>query len=211
MLFYFLKVFILQIVFYKILRLKVVHLKYPLYLSNVNIYRYSTQHKPPSCSPTRMGRDAPPRLPSKKQRSQSLTPSEVNRACQEKCNSADGVIQSPMMTRSAGADALTAGLKFSTHSLPRSSCNKMSLSPSTMTVGRNSKCISRVTSDPSLSPCAERRHFGGDDEQQVIADSPPPKPSRIPSLIRQESDITDRSDNGYVKHKFLYWISKRNL
>lgn len=72
------------------------------------ISRYNTQLKP-SSSPTRLSRDAPPRLPSKKQRSQSLTPNEVNRACQEKCNSADGVIQSPLMTRSAGADTFNTG------------------------------------------------------------------------------------------------------
>lgn len=89
-------------------------------------------------SPTRPSRDGPPRLPSKKQRSQSLTPSEVNRISQEKCNSADGVIQSPLMTRSAGADGIVSGLKFSTHSLPRTPHNKLSLSASSNTLGKSS-------------------------------------------------------------------------
>lgn len=111
-------------------------------------------------------------------RSQSLTPSEVNRVSQEKCNSADGVIQSPLMTRSAGADAIGASLKFSTHSLPRTTHNKLSLSTSSSTLGRN--C--RLTSDPTLSPCAERRYFG--DQDSGLSESPPPKPSRLPMLVR---------------------------
>nr|CAI5842225.1 unnamed protein product [Callosobruchus analis] len=127
-------------------------------------------------SPTRPGRDAPPRLPSKKQRSQSLTPSEVNRISQEKCNSADGVIQSPLMTRSAGSDGIPIGSKFSTHSLPRNPHNKLSLSCSSNTLGRN--C--RITSDTTLSPCAERRLFSESDSG--LSESPPPKPSRLPNL-----------------------------
>uniref|UniRef100_A0A1Y1MWI1 SH2 domain-containing protein n=3 Tax=Photinus pyralis TaxID=7054 RepID=A0A1Y1MWI1_PHOPY len=150
----------------------------------------------PSPSPTRISRDPPPRLPSKKQRSQSLTPSEVNRVAQEKCNSADGVIQFPIMTRSVGADTINSDAKFSTHSLPRSPCTKLSLSPSTIVLGRNSKNIARVTSDPSLSPCAERRIITSEDE--CAPESPPPKPSRIPSIMRTESkdsDIIDGKQN----------------
>ncbi|XP_063903243.1 breast cancer anti-estrogen resistance protein 3 homolog isoform X3 [Zophobas morio] len=152
-------------------------------------YRHGPLHPGrPSSSPTRSNRDGPPRLPSKKQRSQSLTPSEVNRISQEKCNSADGVIQSPLMTRSAGADTINAGLKFSTHSLPRSPNTKLSLSASSNTLGRN--C--RITSDPTLSPCAERKFFNESDSG--ISDSPPPKPSRVPSIIRLESKDTDVTD-----------------
>lgn len=66
----------------------------------------------------------PPKLPCRKQRSQSLTPSEVSRIAQEKANSADGVIQSPLMTRSAGSEL--GNLKFGTQSLPRSNCAKIS-------------------------------------------------------------------------------------
>ncbi|KAF5282801.1 hypothetical protein FQR65_LT02798 [Abscondita terminalis] len=147
----------------------------------------------PSPSPTRLSRETPPRLPSKKQRSQSLTPSEVNRVSQEKCNSADGVIQFPMMTRSVGPDTINSDSKFSTHSLPRTPCAKLSLSPSTIVLGRNSKNITRVTSDPSLSPCAERRMIPSEDESND-SDSPPPKPSRIPSITRTESRDSDILD-----------------
>lgn len=139
-----------------------------------------------SSSPTRSSRDLPPRLPSKKQRSHSLTAAEVNRMSQqEKCNSADGVIQFPLMTRSAGADAILNS-KFSTHSLPRSPCTRLTLSPSSNTLGRNGKSISRITSDPTLSPCAERRFFTNEDDNPN-GDSPPPKPSRVPSIFRKES------------------------
>ncbi|KAJ8980281.1 hypothetical protein NQ317_005200, partial [Molorchus minor] len=155
----------------------------------VGQYRHSPlQPYRPSSSPTRPSRDGPPRLPSKKQRSQSLTPNEVNRISQEKCNSADGVIQSPLMTRSAGADIINVGLKFSTHSLPRNPHNKLSLSNSSNTLGRN--C--RITSDSTLSPCAERRFFNENDSG--LSDSPPPKPSRVPSLIRTESKDSDMAD-----------------
>lgn len=152
----------------------------------------------PSPSPNRCG-PPPPRLPSKKQRSHSLTPSEQfigGRVAataagpgpqHEKCNSADGVIQqSPnLMTRSIGPH--DGNLKFSTHSLPRSSCNRMSISPSSLSIGGRpplatpvqGRCMSRVTSDPSLSPCAERRHFS----EENNPDSPPPKPSRHPSIL----------------------------
>jgi hypothetical protein len=171
-------------------------------------FRHSPLHPSrPSSSPTRNNRDGPPRLPSKKQRSQSLTPSEVNRISQEKCNSADGVIQSPLMTRSAGADTINAGLKFSTHSLPRSPNAKLSLSSSSNTLGRN--C--RITSDSTLSPCAERKFFNESDSG--ISDSPPPKPSRVPSIIRLESkdsDITDgrqSSDGSFLPHGNLQRVT----
>lgn len=148
-------------------------------------------------SPTR----GPPRLPSKKQRSQSLTPSEVIRISQEKCNSADGVIQSPLMTRSAGENAL----KFSTHSLPRTPNSKLSLSSSSSTLGRNS----RITSDPTLSPCAERRFIHESDSG--ISESPPPKPSRVPSIIRLESkeidDSRPNSDGSFLPHGTLQRVT----
>ncbi|XP_060516696.1 breast cancer anti-estrogen resistance protein 3 homolog isoform X2 [Cylas formicarius] len=162
-------------------------------------YRHSPlQPYRPSCSPTR--RDGPPRLPSKKQRSQSLTPSEVNRMAQEKCNSADGVIQPPLMTRSVGSDGVASGLKFSTHSLPRITNNtKLSLSCSANTLGRN--C--RITSDPTLSPCTERRFLS--DAVDSGIESPPPKPSRIPSLSRTES--ADSSTLGFPSHGGLQRVT----
>ncbi|XP_044753073.1 breast cancer anti-estrogen resistance protein 3 homolog isoform X3 [Coccinella septempunctata] len=151
-----------------------------------------------SGSPTRITRDNVPRLPSKKQRSHSLTPNEVNRVAHEKCNSADGVIQSPLMTRSAGPETVSSNLKFSTHSLPRTTHAKLSLSVSSNTLGRN--C--RVTSDPTLSPCAERKLF--DENDSLLSESPPPKPSRVPGMHRTESrdsDVTDYQHTcGFLTH-----------
>lgn len=165
----------------------------------------------PVPSPTRLSREGPPRLPSKKQRSHSLTPAEVNRMSQvsaylwcsqilvlsspcflqEKCNSADGVIQMPVMTRSVGEAVDVNPSNFSTHSLPRNtnSCKRLSLSPSTIVLGRNTKnIITRVTSDPSLSPCAERR-FIVEDGDEDDPELPPPKPSRLPSITRYEYSV----------------------
>ncbi|XP_017780373.1 PREDICTED: breast cancer anti-estrogen resistance protein 3 isoform X2 [Nicrophorus vespilloides] len=148
-------------------------------------FRYPMQICKPA-SPNRNSKDAPPRLPSKKQRSQSLTPAEVNRMAQEKCNSADGVIQSPLMTRSTGNECS----KFSSQSLPRNSCARLSISPSSVTLGRNSK-LNRVLSDNS--------------EDENLPESPPPKPSRIPynskdsdldPLQRVTSYHTSGSDSG---------------
>ncbi|CAH0557410.1 unnamed protein product [Brassicogethes aeneus] len=171
-------------------------------------YRHSPlQPYRPSSSPTRPSRDAPPRLPSKKQRSHSLTPSEVNRVSQEKCNSADGVIQSSLMTRSAGADYINSSMKFSTHSLPRTTHGKLSLSASSSTLGRNY----RLAGDTALSPCAERRFFN--DTDSGFPDSPPPKPSRFPMLVRTESkdsDVVDgrhSQDSGFIPHGSLQRVT----
>ncbi|KAJ8960759.1 hypothetical protein NQ318_020052 [Aromia moschata] len=142
--------------------------------------QYRAQPYRPSSSPTRPPRDGPPRLPSKKQRSQSLTPNEVNRSA-------------------GGADSMTAGLKFSTHSLPRSPHNKLSLSSSSNTLGRNCRM---TPSDATLSPCAERRLFGENDSG--LSDSPPPKPSRVPSLVRTESKD---SDVAFLTHDTLQRVT----
>ncbi|XP_055920889.1 breast cancer anti-estrogen resistance protein 3 homolog [Eupeodes corollae] len=57
----------------------------------------NNSYKSPMSSPPRTKRDTPPRLPSKKQRSQSLTPSQSSAVSSiksvETCSSADGVIQ----------------------------------------------------------------------------------------------------------------------
>ena len=138
-------------------------------------FRYNPlQGHKPSPSPSRISKDSPPKLPSKKQRSQSLTPSEVNRISQEKCNSADGMIQSPLMTRSTGLDNTT---KFC--SLPRTSCNRLSISPSSVTLGRLNRTMSGVSCDPSFV-----------EDDNCLSESPPPKPSRLPS-IPKDSDIMD--------------------
>jgi SH2 domain-containing protein 3C len=59
---------------------------------------YNQSYRSPMSSPPRTKRDVPPRLPSKKQRSQSLTPSQQSQTqrilnSNEKYQSADGVIQ----------------------------------------------------------------------------------------------------------------------
>lgn len=173
-------------------------------------YRHSPlQPYRPNASPTRPSRDGVPRLPSKKQRSQSLTPSEVNWIAHEKCNSADGVIQSPLMTRSAGVDTINSGLKFFTHSLPRTPLSKLSLSVSANTLGRHPRLGSY--GDSTLSPCAERRLCGENDS--VLSDSPPPKPSRVPSVLRIESkelDVTDTrqsTDSGFITHGTIHRVT----
>lgn len=62
-----------------------------------NSYNQTNTYRSPMSSPPRTKRDVPPRLPSKKQRSQSLTPVQPPQTqrilSNEKYNSADGVIQ----------------------------------------------------------------------------------------------------------------------
>ncbi|CAG9865035.1 unnamed protein product [Phyllotreta striolata] len=138
-------------------------------------YRHPLQPHRSNNSPTRPSRDGAPRLPSKKQRSQSLTPSEVNRISQEKCNSADGVIQSPLMTRSAGADTINASLRFTSHSLPRNPHNKLSISCSSSTLGRDTR--SRLGGDAGFD--------------SALSESPPPKPARLPSAAKPDAEAAE--------------------
>ncbi|XP_014294777.1 breast cancer anti-estrogen resistance protein 3 homolog isoform X2 [Halyomorpha halys] len=111
----------------------------------------------------------PPRVPDKK-RSLSLAPEPrlALSRIDDRSNSADGVIQ----------DARLQGFvnpKFSTHSLPRGKLNR----------------LSRVTSDPTLSPSQARRCFP----------APPPKPAR-PTILEdhystcQSSRYHSGSDSG---------------
>uniref|UniRef100_A0A1B6CI19 SH2 domain-containing protein n=1 Tax=Clastoptera arizonana TaxID=38151 RepID=A0A1B6CI19_9HEMI len=178
-----------------------------LRLNTYNNYR-SPVHSPP-----RTKREIPPRLPSKKQRSLSLA-SETNgkgslslpqrgSSVDDRSSSPDGIILDPTMTKSCQETTSANGSKFSTHSLPRGAgINSHKLpfinSSGTATVPRNLKIL-RVTSDPALSPCVERRRFEFNDEKQEVEDTdtsvdPPPKPSRIPSLLRttsKDSTIVD--------------------
>lgn len=80
----------------KCVKTKIRYTPYNQQIGNYNSYRS------PMSSPPRTKRDTPPRLPSKKQRSQSLTPIQpgqpmtvyaVSRFANEKYCSADGVIQ----------------------------------------------------------------------------------------------------------------------
>lgn len=77
--------------------------RYPSY-SQLLIGHHIPSYHSPRSSPPHIKRDIPPRLPSKKQRSQSLTPiqplypGQTMTACStvrnfsEKCNSADGIL-----------------------------------------------------------------------------------------------------------------------
>ncbi|KAJ6650034.1 Breast cancer anti-estrogen resistance protein 3 like [Pseudolycoriella hygida] len=191
----------------------------------------------PMSSPPRTKRETPPRLPSKKHRSQSLAPSQSqgsNRttgsadgvvqgngtenshstqirtaetrrlpSSVEKCSSADGVIEtkshSHIMSRSAEEKSASGdgviqtnnkmmtrsiGDKFSTHSLPRTPGNLQS-NPRFMTAPRPSS-LSR--DDPSLSPCVERQQTESVDVENEAPPSPPPKPQRAPTLLRNENN-----------------------
>ncbi|XP_022187005.1 SH2 domain-containing protein 3C [Nilaparvata lugens] len=176
-----------------------------------------TQHSP-AHSPPRSKRDVPPRLPSKKQRSQSLTPSEANgrtplpnihrNSVDDRSNSADGVISSePLAEPLTCTTFVLNGSKFSTNSLPRgsgisSTKSSGTICPGGATMPRGSKIV-RVTSDPALSPCLERRRFGvndspsgqqsGETQENDSNERPPPKPSRLPGLIRSTSRESSRS------------------
>lgn len=167
-------------------------------------------YRSPVHSPPRTKRETPPRLPTKKQRSHSLTPSEANgrttlvltprgSSIDERSSSADGVILDSPMTRSCQETTSANGNKFSTHSLPRGAGIHSPKTPlinasGISTVPRNSKIV-RVTSDPALSPCLERRRFGFpadsrqdcESEAESLPEQPPPKPSRLPSLLRSSS------------------------
>ncbi|XP_075214377.1 breast cancer anti-estrogen resistance protein 3 homolog isoform X2 [Lycorma delicatula] len=186
----------------------------------LNSYNYRS----PVHSPPRSKREIPPRLPSKKQRSQSLTPSEANgrvalsaiphrNSVDDRSNSADGMISSDstsVMSKSCRETTSSNGSKFSTHSLPRggggiaSQKSSSVLCTSGATIPRGTKIV-RVTSDPALSPCLERRRFGHSNESQpdgqvdsdVVPDRPPPKPSRLPSLLRSASKESSLPDNDY--------------
>nr|CAD7589526.1 unnamed protein product [Timema genevievae] len=186
----------------------------PLASPGAGTMRYSpyNSYKSPVHSPPRSKRETPPRLPCKKQRSHSLTPQEINGdrtlahkasspkeapSAEEKSNSADGVIQLTVMSRSLchHHDASSAGnSKYSTHSLPRtaSGVKQQQLLPSTTMTIKTGKMV-RVISDPALSPCMERRRFGfmgdpPDVTEDPCPEPPPPKPSRVPSLYEDGRD-----------------------
>lgn len=89
---------------------------------------------------------------------------------EERGSSADGMVQATTPDSS----------KFSSHSLPRQHHGTPRQAPVTSTMPRSK--IVRVTSDPTLSPCLERRRFGYMEEPDPTG-GPPPKPSRVPSMM----------------------------
>lgn len=166
--------------------------------SSASVNQMSSYRSPMSSPPPRTKRDVPPRLPSKKQRSQSLTPLQpstmqnmVAGRCminmsQEKYCSADGVIQGhePGTPNSqSGKMTKTEQQKLSTQSLSRAISAQ---AIRTYRLHSRTSSLSRDYSDSSLSPCLESRQFGENEENH--APSPPPKPSRTSSLTRNGED-----------------------
>lgn len=97
---------------------------------------------------------------------------------EERGSSADGMVQA------ATEPSTPTSSKFSTHSLPRHHSSSRPTPPCTSTIPRSK--IVRVTSDPTLSPCVERRRFEYLDDPEP-GTGPPPKPSRVPSLVGEPS------------------------
>ncbi|XP_037042558.1 breast cancer anti-estrogen resistance protein 3 homolog isoform X3 [Bradysia coprophila] len=227
----------------------------------------STSGFSPMSSPPRTKRETPPRLPSKKHRSQSLTPNQgqgsirgsgqdkycsadgviqgngtdnnhpaqirtaetrrlasssekcnsadgvietkahsniMTRSAEEKSASGDGVIQTPnnkLMSRSIGDAALNN--KFSTHSLPRTQGSLQSVHR-LLTLSRPSS-LSR--DDSTLSPCIERKQIDGGDEENESPPSPPPKPQRNPSILRNENHKELPIENGPLNRVASYHAS----
>lgn len=179
--------------------------------SSASVNQMSSYRSPMSSPPPRTKRDVPPRLPSKKQRSQSLTPLQpstvqnmvagrVINASQEKYCSADGVIQGhePSTPGSqTGKMSKTEQQKLSTQSLSRAISAQ---AIRTYRLHSRTSSLSRDYSDSSLSPCLESRQFGENEENH--APSPPPKPSRTSSLTRNGEDKSrelgsNRGEPGY--------------
>ncbi|GAB0089018.1 breast cancer anti-estrogen resistance protein 3 homolog [Sergentomyia squamirostris] len=127
-------------------------------------------HRSPVSSPPRAKRDLPPRLPSKKQRSQSLTPIQPNaiQKHQEKYGSADGVIN--------GATSTEDG------SLMTRSVEEAALSP----------CL-----EQKVSPGEEKENTAPSPPPKparAVKEPPPPEPQR--PLYRHPSYHASGSDSG---------------
>lgn len=108
-------------------------------------------------SPPRTKRETPPRLPSKKQRSQSLTPGHAQKTAQEKYCSADGVINGNaghvkrllMNEKCNSADGIIKGdiKSDSTDSMTRSIDENSSSADGVILQNGNSQTMSRSTGD----------------------------------------------------------------
>uniref|UniRef100_A0A336LT25 CSON004076 protein n=1 Tax=Culicoides sonorensis TaxID=179676 RepID=A0A336LT25_CULSO len=178
--------------------------------SSASVNQMSSYRSPMSSPPPRTTkRDVPPRLPSKKQRSQSLTPLQpsniqnmvagrvISSIPQEKYCSADGVIQGhePGTPTNQSGKPLSKNeqQKLSTQSLSRTISSQ---AIRTYRLHSRTSSLSRDYSDSSLSPCLESRQFGENEEKQVR--TPPPKPSRTSSLTRngaENSSSNNKSDD----------------
>lgn len=126
----------------------------------------------------------------------------MTRSAEEKSASGDGVIQTTnnkLMSRSIGDN------KFSTHSLPRTTGSLQSVQR-LLTSSRPSS-LSRESNDSPLSPCIERRQIDGGDEENETAPSPPPKPQRAPSILRNENNKELPIENGPLNRVASYHAS----
>lgn len=125
----------------------------------------------------------------------------MTRSAEEKSASGDGIIQTTnnkLMSRSIGDAGMNN--KFSSHSLPRTQSGQHRL----MTSSRPSS-LSRDPNDSTLSPCIERKQMeGGDDETPP---SPPPKPQRAPSILRNENQKELPIENGPLNRVASYHAS----
>ena len=110
------------------------------------------------------------------------------------------------MSRSGG-DPM-AHLKFSTQSLPR-----LGSSQSVQRIlSSKASSLHRDSSDPSLSPCLERRSFGGGaEDEENSPPSPPPKPQRASSTVIFRHDLNNIKDlpieNGPLNRVVSYHTS----
>lgn len=124
-------------------------------------------------------KDSLPKLPEKKNRSQSLTPSDTGKMSNEKCFSADGIIQPILCVRSIK----NTSNNFSSQSLPRIS-SKISLSSTHSLLG-NYKLTQGDNEHSCIDKCLTE-----DINNEMLPQSPPPKPSRVYSdqSVNQNAD-----------------------
>lgn len=155
-----------------------------------NPYTQSSTHtyRSPMSSPPRTKRDVPPRLPSKKQRSQSLTPQNQQQQQQnhQNCNGNGGTRPAVVQEKYCSADGVIQdkGRPADMGSLPRAASAQ---GIRTFRLHSRTSSLTRDYSDSSLSPCVEQRGAGFDD-----VPSPPPKPVRGSSLTRNGDEKENR-------------------
>lgn len=129
----------------------------------------------------------------------------MTRSVEEKSGSADGIIRNSntlKTSRSVDQSSSSNAHKLSTQSLPRLSGVSRLLSVSSS----RPSSLNRESSDPSLSPCLERRPFGEDDEVDSPP-SPPPKPVRG-AVAQLRNDIKDLPiENGPLNRVVSYHAS----
>ncbi len=131
----------------------------------------------------------------------------MTRSAEEKSASGDGVIQTAnnnrIMSRSIGDAAINN--KFSTHSLPRTQGSLQSVNR--LLSSSRPSSLSRDPNDSTLSPCIERRRIDGGDEENESPPSPPPKPQRAPSILRNENHKELPIENGPLNRVASYHAS----